>query len=660
MIELQHVSRFFLREDGSRVLALRDVSIRIGSGEYVCITGPTGTGKTTLINILGCLDRPSDGTYRLAGQDVGTLRQDGVSSLRSDWFGFVFQSHNLLESLTVVENVELRGEYAGLARDFRRMRARKLLGALGLSDRLEHYPSELSGGEQQRVSIARALMHGRIILADEPTGALDSENRENVLRILEQLPSLGHTLITVSHNSAVAKRAGRRIELNEGRVTNDEGESRSILNRPAAERRTETPKQRLLIGILGAIRVGWKSFRISLRSGHRLRTRLAVSSILISVWFGATALSLGEGTYRQIINEVNRLGLDAITIFPFNSFTGERGILVLEDIAAIEEAIPNVRGVSPSIFRPNVPVRYADAIVSVVVEGFVDIGSVDDRGSAAWRLSSGAFITQREDDNLEQVAVISSEVRSQLFATEVDPIGKEVLIGNQPFRIKGVLKRRTGIIQDAISDDVQEDLERRLNSRVFIPFQTGAALLFGSRELQRATVFLHDSEKLFESADDVWDVLIRRHGSETFTIEHPGDGIRQAEELRARLWFGLGAAAGVALLAGGLGVMALMLSFVSLRSREIAICMAMGATRKNILQQFLSESLILTTAGGLLGAILSVAVLPMYRVFDLPIAWSPWFSAIPFLSAVVMGSAFGIHAARRASQVDPAAILAEE
>lgn len=660
MIELQRVSRFFRHENGSRIRAVQNVSIRIHSGEYICVTGASGTGKTTLINILGCLDQPSRGIYRFAGQDLAMLKQDSFAFLRRDAFGFVFQSQNLLESLTVLENVELRGLYAGLERDFRRKRALDLLAALGLSDRVQHYPTELSGGEQQRVSIARALMHGRIILADEPTSALDAENSERVLEILERLPELGHTLVIVSHNPAIATRAGRRIQLHKGRITDDDGQSYGAVSSPKAPPVSQPAKLRTSAGILEATRAAWLSFRTNVRSGQRLRTSLTLMSILVSVWFGATALSLGEGTYRKTTSAVNRMGLEAITVFPYNVLTGQRGRLTLEDAAAIEEAVPNVRGVSPSIYRPNVPVRLGDAVANVVVEGFVDIGSVSDRGTAAWRLDRGAFITKGEDDNLEQVAVISSEVREQLFPSAIEPIGKHVLIDNQPFRIKGVLQRRSGIVVDAVSTEVQDELERRLNSRVFIPFQTGAALLFGSRELQRVTVFLHDPEKLFEAADDVRDVLLRRYEAENFTIDHTGEGIKNAELLRNRLWLSLGAAAGVALLGGGLGVTGLMMSLVSTRAREIGVRLAMGATRKNILQQFLTESIITTMAGGLLGAIASVACFPAYRFFDLPVAWSPRFVAIPFICAVVVGSAFGISAAYRASQVDPAAALAED
>ncbi|MYL00873.1 MAG: ABC transporter ATP-binding protein, partial [Gammaproteobacteria bacterium] len=199
LIELSGVGRSFEGEGGVRIEALQDVSLQINAGEFVCITGPSGAGKSTLVNILGCLDRPSSGSYRLAGREVGQLGADARAWLRRHVFGFVFQSYNLIDSRNSAENVELPGVYAGLSPRKRRKEAEELLSQLGLSDRTDHLPSELSGGEQQRVAIARALFNGgRIILADEPTGALDRPTGEEVLRALENLAAKGHTVILIS------------------------------------------------------------------------------------------------------------------------------------------------------------------------------------------------------------------------------------------------------------------------------------------------------------------------------------------------------------------------------------------------------------------------------------------------------------------------------
>ena len=212
-IELSGVSRTFAGEGGARVEALRDVSLKIGEGEFVCITGPSGSGKTTLLNVLGCLDSPTSGSYRFAGREVGALGPDALAWIRREAFGFVFQSYNLLDAASAIDNVALPGVYAGRPRHALRKRAAALLDEAGLADRARHAPSELSGGEQQRVAIARALMNGgRVILADEPTGALDQTNSKRTIDALEALARRGHTVVIASHSKEIAGRAERPVQ----------------------------------------------------------------------------------------------------------------------------------------------------------------------------------------------------------------------------------------------------------------------------------------------------------------------------------------------------------------------------------------------------------------------------------------------------------------
>ena len=226
LIELAGVGRVYRRAvargRGVATRALADVTLRIERGEFVAIMGPSGSGKSTLMNILGCLDRPTAGVYRFRGRDVGRLHPDELAALRRESFGFVFQSYNLIGSATARENVELPSAYAGLRRMQRADRAERLLGAFGLGARLTHRPRALSGGEQQRVAIARALMKGgRLILADELTGALDSKSGEDVLGVLADLAASGHTVVVITHDPEVATWAERRIELLDGRVVAD-------------------------------------------------------------------------------------------------------------------------------------------------------------------------------------------------------------------------------------------------------------------------------------------------------------------------------------------------------------------------------------------------------------------------------------------------------
>jgi putative ABC transport system ATP-binding protein len=204
------------------VQALRGVSLRIDAGEYVSIMGPSGCGKSTLLNLLGCLDRPTAGSYFLGDADVSRLDDDALSGIRGTRLGFVFQSYNLIQQLSVVENIEIPLYYQGLPETESRRRATELAGRVGLADRLEHKPYELSGGQQQRVAIARALVNDPlVILADEPTGNLDSASGTEILKVFDELNRQGKTLILVTHDDDVAHRSSRAIRLRDGRVESD-------------------------------------------------------------------------------------------------------------------------------------------------------------------------------------------------------------------------------------------------------------------------------------------------------------------------------------------------------------------------------------------------------------------------------------------------------
>lgn len=204
------------------VPALRSVSLTINAGEYVSIVGPSGCGKSTLLNLLGCLDRPTSGRYFLGDEDVSQLEDDALSLVRGARLGFIFQSYNLIQQLTVVENIEVPLYYQGATEDFSRAKAREMAGRVGLGERLGHRPYELSGGQQQRVAIARALANDPlIILADEPTGNLDSVSGADILKLFDELNAQGKTLILVTHDSNVSQRAHRTIRLRDGEIESD-------------------------------------------------------------------------------------------------------------------------------------------------------------------------------------------------------------------------------------------------------------------------------------------------------------------------------------------------------------------------------------------------------------------------------------------------------
>ena len=231
IINIEHIAKIY-QVGTEEVHALADVSLRIDKNEYVAIKGPSGSGKSTLMNILGCLDTPTKGLYTFTGSNVSELNDNELAAIRNREIGFVFQTFNLLPRSDALHNVELPLIYAGIAKEERRERAREALDKVGLGDRMDHKPNELSGGQRQRVAVARALVTSpSIILADEPTGNLDTKTGEDIMALFEELYNQGNTIILVTHEEYIAKHANRIIRLRDGLVEKDE----IIANRKVAE-----------------------------------------------------------------------------------------------------------------------------------------------------------------------------------------------------------------------------------------------------------------------------------------------------------------------------------------------------------------------------------------------------------------------------------------
>ena len=221
LIEFDHVCKYYQMGD-TLVKAADHISMQINKGEFVAIVGQSGSGKSTCMNIIGCLDVPTYGTYRLNGRDVGKMNRNELAAVRNEMLGFIFQQYNLLPKLNLMENVEVPLVYAGISRAERHIRAREVLEQVGLGDKLKNRPNQLSGGQQQRVSIARALVRNPpVILADEPTGALDSHTGREVLGLLQQLHKQGHTVVLITHDNSIAVQADRIIRLEDGQVVYD-------------------------------------------------------------------------------------------------------------------------------------------------------------------------------------------------------------------------------------------------------------------------------------------------------------------------------------------------------------------------------------------------------------------------------------------------------
>ena len=668
LIELRGVGRVYHRKGvtgrsgGVATRALSDVSLRIDAGEFVCVMGPSGSGKSTLMNILGCLDRPTEGSYRFRGRDVGRLSPDELARLRRESFGFVFQSYNLLRSATARENVELPAGYAGIGRTSRAERAEALLNAFGLGRRFSHRPSALSGGEQQRVAIARALMNGgQVILADEPTGALDTKNSDEVLDVLTDLAERGHTVIVITHDPEVASWAKRRIELLDGRVVADatvegaraRGKHSSTIGRTdgviPAQSGAAKPSALGFKAVAEALVGGLASLRANLLRASRLRTMLTVLSVTVGVWSVVAMLSVVQGGYREGLQMLSQAGANRIAVLPSGqllSKVARLAELTLDDVQAIAEEVDGVRGVLPTLGSPQM-LRRGD----LQLEEDVEAVAADMLTVHEWTLESGTFFSERDSEAFEPVVVIGLAIREMFFRREANPVGEYLLIGEKPFLVKGVLSR--------FGKEGNIFIDSR-NSQVLVPMGTGQALLFGGTSLDSIMVFAEDPKGLGATMRAVKDVLARRHVGRSFVVQ--GDietriGFTGMERILSAL---IGAVGAISLFVGGMGVTSVMLVSVSERTREIGIRMATGARYRDILRQFLLEAVAITVAGGTLGTVLGFASSVVLSFFDMPAGFSAWFVIAALGCATGTGLIAGMAPARKAARLDPVAALAAQ
>ena len=655
LVELSGVSRVFEGEGEEQVRALDGIALRIHAGEFVCVTGPSGSGKSTLMHVIGCLDRATEGECRIAGTDVGTLDDDGLAILRRHAFGFVFQSYNLLESLSAAANVELPATYAGLRAGQRHSRAREILETLGLGDRLDHRPAEMSGGEQQRTAIARALMNGaRVILADEPTGAIDTEQGAEVLELLEALAERGHAVIVVSHDRTVANRAHRVVELVDGRVVSDSGPS---LAESPDDRESQTPG-RSTIPWLAAVRHGLVALRTS-----GLRGALTVFSVALGTWSVLALLGLSEGVRLDIADAMEEMGANRLSVssmaFGKPGEPARLQPLTLADADAIAERVANVSSVLPGMWE-RLPVSRGGELIDPVIVRALSVYDPHTYQNAPWPLAEGTYLSEDDRDAVAQVAVIGPTIRDRLFSPDESPLGQHVDINGLPFAVKGVLAlhpRKIGEGEMMWSGPRAREWDGTV---IHIPFETGANLVFGKENLNGLDVLVTDAERIDETAGDIKDLLFRHHGMD-YDVANDGLIWISGKKLRTMHLALFGAIAGIALVLGGMTIVAVSLAGVSQRRREIGIRRAVGARRRDITAQFVVETGVATTLGGVIGALLSFGGSSLLaQATGAPVAFEPWFALVALGCAIVTGLAFGIVPARRAAGLDPVLALATD
>jgi macrolide transport system ATP-binding/permease protein len=629
---------------GEPLTVLRDVSLSIQSGEFVAIMGASGSGKSTLMNIIGCLDKPSIGTYQIRGIDVASLSGDELAALRRDTFGFIFQRYNLMSDLTAVENTEVPAIYRGLAKTSRTAHASGLLGDLGLGDRLQHHPNQLSGGQQQRVSIARASMNGApVILADEPTGALDSQGGKEVMAILGKLHEQGHTIIVVTHDSEIAAYAHRIVRIADGRITSDEPGTKdaNVAQLPADRTGTDAQPGAAVLG---------ETLKMALRSllHNRMRTALTMLGIVIGVAAVVALMAIGNGAKQDVLERIQAMGTDLLTIERgapnARASAGAVTSFLPEDLPSIT-GVPGVMIVNPETSASSL-VRFGNVDLTIAVIGTGEaFPQVHD-----WLPQSGAFFTAEHVMRYAQVVVLGTTVVTNLFPTGTNPIGQYVLIGNAPFMVIGVLSSKGATARGDDQDNT-----------AWLPYTTAGARVFGQRFFQHIIVRVKPDADMGVVQAGLHTLMVTRHGKEDFNIRNMADTIATANATQDTLTYLLAAIAVISLVVGGIGVMNIMLVSVTERTREIGIRMAIGARGFDVMFQFLTEAVLVCFIGGLAGV--AVGIGGGYATSALA-GWRVMFTVAPvglaFACAFLTGIIFGYLPARKAAQLDPIEALARE
>lgn len=684
-----------IRKSIGQTQILRGINLHIKKGEFVAIIGQSGSGKTTLLNIIGTLDEPSSGSYVFANYEVTKLNSDEKSRLRREKIGFIFQRYNLLSLMSAKENVALPAVYAGVSSQKRDERAKELLANLELADKFNSKPNELSGGQQQRVSIARALMNGGdLILADEPTGALDSKSGVMVLDILQRLNSQGHTIVLVTHDPTIAAKAGRIIEIKDGEIikdslnsnahhfasseestSNKENSKSSVDSSLSAKAQNdkngenstqslnlkENSAQKVQIPltampqeiktyhllknqIIECLKIAYSSIL-----AHKLRSLLTMLGIIIGIASVVSVVALGLGSQKQILESISRLGTNTIEVRGGRGFGDIRSgkvKLALSDLYALK-SLPQLESVEAQDGTSSIA-TYGNISLSAKMEG----GGVSIFSIKGLNLGTGRFFNESEVSNADNVAVIDDNGRKRLFDGFLPEqiIGKTIICNKQPFKIIGILEK----------DSRRPDTD--ITVRIYTPYTTLRNKITGSRVVEQIIAKVRDdaSPALAEEAM-VRTLEIKRGKKDFFTIN--SDSIRQSiEENMATMTLLITCIAVIALVVGGIGVMNIMIVSVSERTREIGIRMAIGARKEDILFQFLIEAVMICMMGAVLGVGLCALIVFAFNSVstDFLMIVSSGSVVLGLASSVLIGLFFGFFPAKNAANLNPINALSKE
>lgn len=653
IIKVKNLQRHY-KMGAHTVKALDGVDLEIHSGEFVMIVGSSGSGKSTLMHILGLLDKPTGGSYVLGGQEVSNLSDDDYASLRNSRIGFVFQQFNLLNELSVIENVALPLAYSGISKEDRRSKAAEYAAMTGLGERLDHKPTELSGGQNQRIAIARSLVNNPdIIMADEPTGALDSKTGKEIMGLLHELNDKGHTIIMVTHDNVLAEQGTRKIVVKDGLIIKDLKGTKE----KKSEKNDGAKIKAKGLSILDLLFIG-------LREGllpHKMRTFLTMLGIIIGVASVIAMSSFSLGSKKKQADQIRELGANLVKIVD-NRLENETLLqarrkgsqgLSRQDF---EDMKVNVPGIAAGAFIREAPISAlfnGNKINSRIVGVGGDYLKVNNQS-----IERGRYFDSEDGFTAARVIIIGSAVASRLGRG--DPLGQSLIIGGVPYKIIGILKNKNVNVKDLDASSLKNS-----NINILMPLETmlsRTTYLETRSELDEIQLQLSSEELLYDAGTAIKRTLNVLHGGvEDYRIIIPLDLIKQKQQSQKLLDILTIIISSISIIVGGIGIMNIMLATVNERIREIGVRRAVGATKRDIMYQFLTESMIISVTGGLFGVIFALLIIIVTcQALGLPIVLSVVLIAVSVAASVMTGLIFGIYPARNAAAKNPVEALKSE